>query len=531
MIKFVNRSLYGILIFFMGLFIASSFFLRAKYNYFQYGDKPVLESQQWGPYILVIALLLVFSIALYRLCLKLNKYPRRYVIPVTLLASFGIQVGIIFAFTRLPTDDSQTVLSLALNMLYQQDYSTFQTGGYLYMFPYNFSIVLYLKTLLALFPDNYLVIKLFNILFTLVTTLMTYLIYKEINTKSREKDYGVLVLAATYIPSLFMCNLIYNDVIGTAFLTSALYFVVRFVKERSLKHIVYASILLAVGNYFRSVGAITLAAAGIYILLRAKHIGWKKVLPSLVILGILFHVPGWTQNALLQSNGIVKESVTQNSAPVYMWLHMGINLDTYGFWDNMQSYNIYQRQAGYNKEKSTELFKQAIEAKWSKASAGDLVKMYYKKIVWTWTEGTYQMDRYGLGNDGSGGKGMRAGPIMGSYSYKTFATELFKGNSSYRSGLLWLVYGMNVLMYVCMLIRLIGGFRAKRHEEVPLILVILGFIGFYILWEIKSRYIYPVYPILLMFSYMGFQDAYEFMMKQGLSRLLPFRREGLRKDA
>ncbi|WP_340006731.1 hypothetical protein MHH52_03745 [Paenibacillus sp. FSL K6-0276] len=61
--------------------------------------------------------------------------------PATLLCSFSIQLAIIFLFPRLPTDDSQTVLSLALDMLYRNDYSSFDTSGYLHMIPFNFSIV------------------------------------------------------------------------------------------------------------------------------------------------------------------------------------------------------------------------------------------------------------------------------------------------------------------------------------------------------------------------------------------------------
>lgn len=156
---------------------------------------------------------------------------------------FAIQMVIIFLFPRLPTDDSQTVLSLALDMLYRNDYSSFDTNGYLHMFPFNFSIVLYLKTLLLIFPDNYLVIKIFNILFSLLTSLMIYMLYKELNYKSKDKDYGILVFAATYIPSLFMSNFIYNDVTATAFLTSALYFAIRFIKRRSIKDILFTSSL------------------------------------------------------------------------------------------------------------------------------------------------------------------------------------------------------------------------------------------------------------------------------------------------
>jgi len=405
---------------------------------------------------------------------------------------------------------------LAQGMLYNKDYSSFQTGGYLYMFPFNFSIVLYLKTLLFIFPDSYLVIKIFNILFTLVTTLMIYFIYKEINFKSKENDYGVLVFAATYIPSLFMCNYIYNDIIATTFLTTAIYFVIRFVKEKAIKHIIISSILLSIGNYFRSIGVIVLIAAAIYILLSVKKIGIKKVIISLGILAMLFNVPGWTQNAVLQSSGIVNESVNKNSAPIYMWLNMGINMNRFGFWDNKQSYNIYQVQGNYNKEQSTELFKESINNKLSRATSSDLVKMYYKKITWVWTEGTYQIDRYGIGDQVSSNRGKRMSSIEGGYSYTTFATDLFKGDSKYRSGLLWILYATNFLMFCFIFIRLISGIRAKRFDEVFLILVILGFIGFYILWEIKSRYLYPVYPLLIVLSYMGFKEVYDFMLKANL---------------
>ncbi|MEC0125556.1 glycosyltransferase family 39 protein [Paenibacillus pabuli] len=518
MSKVIHKSLYLIMLVFVGVFIVSSLFVRAQYNYTLYGDNPILGTQQWSIFIPVIALLLVSGVGLYRLCLKLNKYSPKVVIPVVLLCSLGIQILIIFVFPRVPTDDSQTVLSLAMNMLYNQDYSSFETGGYLHMFPFNYSTVLYLKTLLYLFPDNYLVIKLFNSLFSTVTTLMIYLIYKQLNTKSAERDYGVLIFAATYLPSLFLNNLIYNDVIATAFLTTCLYFLIRFVREKSWQTIVIAAILLAIGNDFRSIGVIVLIAAMLTILLNMRSIGFKKGIASIFVLAILFNVPGWTQNAALKSSGAVSEPVGENSAPVYMWLNMGINLERFGFWDNMESYQIYQRQANYNKAKSTALYKQEIERKLSEASLSDLAQMYYKKMIWTWTEGTYQMDRYGIGNENSSsgmGRG-RAGGIAGSYSYTNAVTDLFQGYSVYRIGLLWVVYVMNFLMYCFIFIRLIGGICGKRYDEVPLILIILGFIGFYILWEIKSRYIYPVYPLLVVLSYMGFKDAYNFMFHRKL---------------
>ncbi|OOM78720.1 glycosyltransferase family 39 protein [Clostridium sp. BL-8] len=526
MLVFIKKTIYVILIFFMGLFIVSSFFVRAKYNSYVYGDRPILQRQNLGIFILLITVIIILNIILYKLSLKLNKYRKKFVISLTLLFSFFIQIIIIFLFTKLPEADSKTVLSLALNMLYKNDYSSFQHGGYLYMFPFNYSTVLYLKGLLSIFPNNYLVIKIFNIVFTLVTTFMIYLIYKEINHKSKDNDYGILIFAAAYIPSLLMSNYIYNDIIATTLLTTAIYFLIRFVKEKAFKDIIISSILLSIGNYFRSIGVLILIAGVIYILLNTTEIGRKQVLKALCVLVLLFNIPNLIQNISLQATGVVSESVSKNSAPIYMWLNMGMNKDTFGYWDNMKSYTIYQRQGNYDKEKSTELFKSEISNKLSSMSFSDLVNLYYNKLIWTWTEGTYQIETYGIGNGASSNSRQRIARENTGYSYPTFATNLFKGDSKYRSGLNWILYVTNFLMYCFIFTRLISSLRSKRYDEVFLNLVILGFIGFYILWEIKSRYLYPIYPLLIILSYMGFKDVYEFILKKNFLQFIsPFRKK------
>lgn len=98
MARGIHKSLYIILSLFIGLFIASSFFIRAKYSYFVYGDTPVLEKQQLGLFILVIVLMLAISAALYTISLKLNRFSRRIVIPAVLAVSFALQLAIIFLF-------------------------------------------------------------------------------------------------------------------------------------------------------------------------------------------------------------------------------------------------------------------------------------------------------------------------------------------------------------------------------------------------------------------------------------------------
>ena len=459
----LSKLFYVILTAFFGLFVASSFWVRAEYNYAAYGDNPILQPQRPLFLVLLLAGLAALAFALERFCRRCSRYGPGVFVPVILGASGLLQFALMLLLPRLPTDDSKTVLSLALDMLYSGDYSTFEPGGYLHMFPFNFSIVIYLKTLLAVFPEHYMTLKLFNIFFSLLTTLMIHLIYRELTGRRKEQDYTALVLAAFYVPSLLMPNLIYNDVIGTALLTSSVYFVLRFVRTHSFASVLWAALLLAVGNYFRSIGAIMLMASGICILLGIRRIGVRRSLLALMVLAALFNVPAWTQNAVLQANGITEGSASEQSAPVYMWLNMGINLERFGFWDNMQSYRIYQNEANEDQAASTELYKASIAGKLSEASAGDLLGMYAKKLIWTWTEGTYQIDRYGIGNESSPGRGFRAYSLAGSYSYDTWLTRLFQGDSAARSGLLWLVYASGILIYAFSAVRLVTGIRSRRY--------------------------------------------------------------------
>lgn len=506
----MSKMFYGILIFFVGLFIGTSFFIRAEFNYYTYGDNPILQKQRLGIFLFYLILLLLISIVMYLLCLGLNRFDKKFIIPVVLLVSAVIQWVIITSFPVVPTADSLKLLQIASDLLNKADYSAFQKGGYLFIFPYNFSMVLYLKTLLAVFPDNTEIIKLFNIPFTLVTTLFTYFIYKEFNSRPKENEYGVLIFAAMYIPSLFMCNYIYNDVIATTFFTGAIYYFIRFVREKQMLRLVTAVIFLSVGNYLRNIGTIFLIAAVLYLIRQRKEISIRKLAASVLIMLALFLLPAWAQDTYLQATHKVKNSIYQNSAPVYLWLNMGIDVKRLGFFDHKKSYKIYLKEADCDKERSKELFIEEMKRKFRTATAKEIVNMYYNKLIWTWTEGTYQIDRYGIGVDPPSIKNKKLF-IMGGYHYSTNATKLFNKDNRYRGTLLWILYVMNFLIYCFILIKLIHSVRYQRFKEALLVIVLLGFLGFYLVWEIKSRYLYPIYPILLILSYQGFTIIYDYI--------------------
>jgi len=58
--------------------------------------------------------------------------------------------------------------------------------------------------------------------------------------------------------------------------------------------------------------------------------------------------------------------------------------------------------------------------------------------------------------------------------------------------------------YIFILLAIIG-ICVKRNDKKSslLFLIIAGYFCFYLIWEIKSRYIYSLYPYITLFAYSG----------------------------
>jgi len=512
----IKKIILWILVIFFGFFIVSMLLIHSQYMYGIYGDNPVLSPENPIQLIIASILCVFFMFGIYFLGKKCSRIPKRVLFPFLFFLFFWIQLGFVLLFPRTATDDSQTCLALAHQMLYQNDFSSLQKEGYLYMFPSSFGFVMYLKSLFFLFPDNYLTFKIANIIWSLITSFSIYGIYNRIvnwdeneNNVDKSKNYGILLLALCYVPSIMMNNLVYNDVPATALFSIAIFLVLKFHKKSKWYYMVGAAIALALGNFLRNIGFVILIAIIFYMILQWREVGFKKICFELLILSILFPLPSIVSNQILLRSGMIQEPMSQNSAPVSMWLHMGINKQTFGFWDSFDSYDIYQNEVDYNKEKSNELFLASIKEKVQSMTPVEILTLFGKKLIWTWTEGTYQIDRYGMGNESSllenqNKKHDNKQQTFGSYSYITPATKAASNKSKLRSVILYGVHSSTFVLYCFSIIGMVIAMRKKRFRLLLPVLYVLGFICFYLLWEIKSRYLYPVYPMILVLGWYGF---------------------------
>ncbi len=486
-LKVLGKIPVCLLIPFMILILAISLIWRAEFCGYRYGDKPAWVRENIPFLILTIVLLLVAAILVYWLSKRLDRLSRKQVVWILLYLSAMVQVLVILYLPAKQFADQDIVNFISLQVI-EGNFVHFQRLGYLYRYPNNIGITLLLSAIYNIFPDTILVPKLLNIIFSSITTYLIFRIYEETCPAKKDKGYGILLFSGFFLPMLLLNNLIYNDLIATTLFTGLVHHAIRYIKTKKSWHLVMIGILTITGNFLRQVGVIFLIAVTLYFILNKI-----KVIKALAFFGIvliLCRLPLTLVNGYLMNTGKITEPIGQNSIPIHMWINIGMNANKIGYWDDSKSYNVYIKQGEWNKAKSVALYTEMIKKNIEKRGAIGILKTYVKKNIWLWTEGTYQAEYYGIGSWG--------------YLYPTFVTELISTNRPIRDYTRWLLHTTNLLMLGLSVIGLSRSIIKKY--EYPLILpaiVLLGFIGFYTLWEIKPRYIYLIYPYLILMSYHG----------------------------
>ena len=472
---------------FILIILAVSLIWRAEFCGYRYGDKPAWILENTAYLILTVMLLLVAFVFVYWLGKRLDRLSRKQVVWILIYLSAVVQVLVILFLPAKQFADQDIVNYISLQVI-DGNFIHFQKMGYLYRYPNNMGITLLLSLIYGIFPNTILVPKLINIIFSSITTYLIFRIYEETCSTKKDKGYGIVIFSGFFLPMLLLNNLIYNDLIATTLFAGLVHYAIRYIKTKKRWYLVMIAVLTIAGNFLRQVGVILLIAVTLYFILnRIKVI---KALAFFGIVLILCRLPLTLVNGYLLYTGKITEPIGQNSIPVHMWINIGMNANKIGYWDDSKSYNVYIKQGEWNKAKSAAIYTEMIKKNIKNRGAIGILKTYVKKNVWLWTEGTYQAEYYGIGSWG--------------YLYSTFATELINANGPIRDYTRWILHTTNLLMLGLAVIGLIRSLIKKY--EYPLILpaiVLLGFIGFYTIWEIKPRYIYLIYPYLILMSYHG----------------------------
>ncbi len=459
--KIISKiSIYFLVILFaviiIGMLLVNSVYL--------YVDKPDFKiNNSWNYLGIIMNLAWIVFLVIGHNWLE-KKYPnKKYINKIMMLLYLIGEIIFLKLVPIKPFSDMLQVTDIAL--------SNFKNKiEYLQVYPNNLPIAIVFNLIFRITTYDVFVLKIVNILCNIITIYFAYKIYQNIYQKENKM---VLILGICSVSTFLYVNHIYNDVIYVALTTSILYLVTK--KEQNVKEVVLISILAFLQFVIRPVGIILNIAIGMYYILKRQE--FKKVLTIFSIFLVL-------EIGYLQvEKSLIPESEEKMKFPIWSFIQMGINEEEFGFQDASHS------------------------TKWTFADVKDrivelgpfkLIKLLGKKQYWLWTEGTYQVQRYAFGVE----EGEQ-------FFYETPATKLVcdTQNSKVRKALEYFMKGqyfvLIVLSFIDVMIR--EDKKEIKDKKEILFYLIIGLFCFYTIWEMKSRYIYCLYPIFLILATSGIE--------------------------
>lgn len=273
-----------------------------------------------------------------------------------------------------------------------------------------------------------------------------------------------------------------------------IYLSIKLPEKYSFKTLIAITLAFSAGHFIRSIGYLFIVSTAVYFFLMKVDI--QKILLFIIFTVIGFMLPLRIINSLLYSQNLISEKLGQNSIPLTKWVHMGLTEKYVGYWDQGESYWIYPHEAKWNKKEADHLYRIGIKYKITEHGWVGVANIYLKKIVWLWTEGTYQSVYLGMSHSSPGG-----------YVEKTPVSNFFEADLKRREIFKVPMYFQNTIFLISIFTFLIHIIYRKKwtllKKETILIITITAFIVFYLIWEVKPRYLYPVYPYLILLSFIS----------------------------
>lgn len=421
-------------------------------------DTATFTNNTWRD-LFFILLFIAFIIIFFTFIDLVNKIPAIISIFIYLL------IGLLFIYlVPLKTfSDMEQIYSASIAVAHG-NFDYFINNSYFSACPNNLFITLFYGLFLFIFSDSIITIKLLNIFLIIGIVFFSEKILQRICKNNYQNAFYIWALSC--IPTFFYINHIYTDIpfIFFTLLCIWLYY-------NNPNNILICCFILAMVYQLRPQALFYTIAICIHYVF--NYFNRKKILITAFSLILSFII-------ILSFNNIFVPifigSNPQNTLPVWSYIYMAFNEEEFGFQDQSHS---PERNFEDVKERITEL--------------GPLrtSKIIIKKTFWIWSEGTYQSSRYAFGPE----------PVSPNdkYAYNTIITEHMSDSSQICRILL---DAMMRAQYLVIFIFTLPMFLPKNSCKYSLFnLLFLANIIFYIFWEIKSRYILPLYPLHLIFIF------------------------------
>lgn len=466
-------------------------------------DQPIwIEGEErLLPFIYVLAVLIYFVaiIIIYRIIIRQKDIEKIH--RLILFWTFIFICCFCILVPTAPYADQANIIRIPAE-IWEGTCNEFNKNMYLDLYPNNIGTVLLYFPFFFICAFNYQIGSIVGvILIRLVQALLTVLMIKKLGEifemifKGKEKYKTLLYLICiTSIPLITMVNLMYGDVLAMCMFVFGSYYLIRyFEKSKNPKDIFFAFALVGVGNILRSIGVIVLISMIIYCLYQESiKILWKPML-----LGICLYISTQISSDLLAALIFnLPLPIGQNGMPVTSWIQMGLT-GPLGYWTGYGILDVWMNDSLTIDEKKAIYLENIINQVKTLGFDG-ILDLFKDKMHYLFGEGTFQIELNGLGVE-------ETQPYngVGAWYYNTVITNIL-ANDDNMHAITNYQYTHNMFIIGLSVIGIIKGIKKPNL----FVIVIAGFIAFYCIWELKSRYIFVILPMML------------FMATYGLSHLI-----------
>lgn len=505
--KLVQRSLLVILFLFMIIILGTSFTSMTHSGIAARSKITMIMIGLAG----IIIFTLIFNIV-YRFCVKADK--NKYLTGI--IAAFAViiagQLLMVKYINARPIEDLNLVTRMAVYLLsgstFTEELSYF--GMYTNNIPFTIYLSLIYKALLKIgIADYTLAGSLLGIFALDASLLFTALIINKM--KGRTASLACVIVSA-FNPAMYIWGMFfYTTIVAIMFLNCAVY--IGMTLNSGSKPVIFfkffcLGIVLFIGTQIRATTIFSLialaicafaAAPSIYKSIRSEK-RYRYIFTYLIGAALCLAAVLICKNTYsILENKYIEADYSDQEFPPTHWIMMGLaGSGSYNYEDEMQTLSLPTKQ------EKLDFTKAEIKRRIEELKLNGLVKLAYEKIKYTWSDGT---NDYPV--------------ILRASNHYTSFNKFVLGDKREPAIIYFQIFHVVLIWFAILGIVYLFLYSKSIFEALPAV-VLLGGIGFHIIWEANPKYSLNFMFCLVYLSILGMFFLFEQIKKFNKNQIVKY---------
>lgn len=396
-----------------------------------------------------------------------------------------------------PQGDQDIVVTSAV-LFSEGDFSGLQRGGYVALYPQQLGIITFFRVLFFLFGSrNYFAFQLFAAAMVPLIVFAGCMVVRELSEDNIKVELYYLLFAVTCFPMYAYSSFVYGDLVSIPFVLLGIWAFLSCLKRFRVWKLLGLGASIGVAVMFRQNVIIVVVAMLIVVLIKAIFGRSLKVLAlgGAVLAGVLIfqtsvrgiYASEWGENA--------------DALPPLSYIVMGLNdQDFYPGWYNIYSLGLFAA-CDYDVDAANEraLSEIGTYLETYRADPKYMYDFFTRKMNAQWNAPMYQS--IAMNNNIVG---EQSGLISNIYSGGGIGRFLNRFVKLYQL----LVYGG--ILFLLLRVRK----RWDQIEKYVLLIAVFGGFLFSLIWEAKTRYVFPYLLLELPYVALGIGEATAFLREK-----------------